>query len=111
MVQNIIISKEKMDLINNLLALSGEQIYQKYGFKRDETITHTAAFPNGIEADIKLVICAEESPYVEGILYDKGCEVMHTDCMDTYAGGWCFFHKGKEYVVNVTTSDRPLLIA
>lgn len=44
-----------MNLINDLLNLTGDEIYQKYGYKRDETITHTAKFPNGIEADIKLV--------------------------------------------------------
>ena len=62
MIQNIIISKKEMELINDLLNLDGDEVYQKYGFKRDETITHTAKFPNGIEADIKLVICEEERP-------------------------------------------------
>lgn len=61
MVQTIKISREEMDFINNLLNLSGDEIYQKYGYKRDETIIHTAKFSNGIEADIKLVISEEES--------------------------------------------------
>ena len=33
MVQNIIISKKEMELINDLLNLDGDEIYQKYGFK------------------------------------------------------------------------------
>ena len=56
MVQTITISNAEMKLINNLLNMTGDEIYQQYGYKRDETITHTAKFPNGIEADIKLVI-------------------------------------------------------
>lgn len=48
MTQNIIISKKEIELINDLLNLDEDKIYQKYGFKRDETITHTAKFPNGI---------------------------------------------------------------
>ena len=32
------LSKEEMELINNLLSLDGNEIYQKYGYKRDETI-------------------------------------------------------------------------
>lgn len=44
MVQTIKISREEMNFINNLLNLSGDEIYQKYGYKRDETIIHTAKF-------------------------------------------------------------------
>ena len=49
MVQTIKIPSKEMELINDLLNLTGDEIYQKYGYKRDETITHTAKFPNGIE--------------------------------------------------------------
>lgn len=105
MVQNIIISKKEMELINDLLNLDGDEVYQKYGFKRDETITHTVKFPNGIEADIKLVICEEERPYTEGVLFHNGFELTHTDCEDTYDGEWYFKHNGIEYVVNVIVEE------
>lgn len=106
MVQNIVISKKEMKLINDLLNLSGEEIYQKYGYKRDETITHTAVFPNGIEVDIKLVICEEEDkPYTEGVLFQNGSEVMCTDCDDTYDGEWELECNGIEYVVNVIVEE------
>ena len=65
MTQTITLSKKEMDLINNLLSLTGSEIYQKYGYKRDEVITHTAKFPDGIEIDIKLVICEDDTPYTE----------------------------------------------
>ena len=42
MVQTIKISNAEMQLINNLLNMTGDEIYQRYGYKRDETITHTA---------------------------------------------------------------------
>lgn len=51
MVQTIKISNAEMKLINDLLNLTGDEIYQKYGYKRDETITHAAKFPNGIESE------------------------------------------------------------
>ncbi len=44
MVQTIKISREEMGFINDLLNLPGDEIYQKYGYKRDETIIHTAKF-------------------------------------------------------------------
>ena len=48
MVQTIKISREEMGFINNLLNLPGDEIYQKYGYKRDETIIHTDKLSNGI---------------------------------------------------------------
>lgn len=101
MIQTIKISSEEMELINNLLNLTGDEIYQKYGYKRDETITHTAKFPNGIEADIKLVIGEEETPYTEGVLFHNGFELMRTDPDCTYNGEWNFRHNGIEYTVLV----------
>lgn len=71
MTQTITLSKKEMDLINNLLGLTGSEIYQKYGYKRDEAITHTAKFPDGVEIDIKLVICEDDTPYTEGVLFQK----------------------------------------
>lgn len=38
MVQTIKISREEMGFINNLLNLPGDEIYQKYGYKRDEQL-------------------------------------------------------------------------
>lgn len=61
MVQTIKITNAERNLINDLLNLTGDEIYQKYGYKRNETIVHTAKFPNGIEADIKLVISEKHS--------------------------------------------------
>lgn len=105
MVQTIKISNAEMNLINGLLNLTGNEIYQKYGYKRDETITHTAKFPNGIEADIKLVICEEESPYTEGVLFHNGLELMHTEPDYAYDGEWYFEHNGIEYMVLVEVEN------
>lgn len=101
MTQKILISQKENDFITKLLGMTGPEIYDKYGLKRDETITHTAKFEGGIEADIKLVICEEDKPYVEGVLFLNGCEIYHTDCEEEYTGEWEFEYDGNEYVVNV----------
>lgn len=101
MVQTIKIANAEMQLINNLLNMTGDEIYQKYGYKRDEKITHTAKFPNGIEADIKLVICEEGTPYTEGVLFHDGCELICTEPNYTYDGEWNFEYDGAEYTVLV----------
>lgn len=102
MVQNIKISKNEIKLINDLLHLTGPEIYQKYGYKRDETITHTAQFPNGIDIDIQLVICEDDKPYTQGVMFHNGNEVTCTDCEETYDGEWLFEYNETEYTVNVT---------
>lgn len=105
MKQIIKITKEEAELIEDLLNLDGDKIYQKYGYKRDETITHTANFGNGIEADIKLVICEEESPYTEGVLFHNGFELTCTEPYVTYLGEWNFEFNGIDYVVIVEVEE------
>ena len=51
------------------------------------------------------VICEEERPYTEGVLFHNGFELTHTDCEDTYDGEWYFEHNGIEYVVNVIVEE------
>lgn len=107
MRQTIAISQKEKALIDDLLSLNGDEIYQKYGYKRDETITHTAVFSEGIEADIKLVICeGEERPYTEGVLFKHGSELTHTDVEETYVGEWEFEYEGEEYIVNVVVEGE-----
>lgn len=102
MKRTITISKEEMDKINDLLELTGDEIYEKYGYKRDEAIVHTAKFPDGLEADIKLVICDEDNyPYTEGVLFHNGSEVCFPEPSDAYDGEWYFEYNGIEYIVDV----------
>ncbi len=101
--RDITIPESEMKLIHDLLSLTGDEIYDKYGYKKDETIIKTAEFEDDIEADIKLVICeGNEKPYIEGILFKKGRELTHTECMDKYDGEWRFEYENTFYVVNVT---------
>lgn len=105
MVQTIKISSKEMKLINDLLNLTGDEIYQKYGYKRDETITHTTKFSNGVEADIKLVICEDKHPYTEGVLFHNGFELTCTESDCTYDGEWNFECNGIEYTVFVEVEN------
>lgn len=101
----ISITKNEMEQINNLLTLTGSEIYNKYGYKRDETIVHTAKFPNGIEADIKLVICEDDKPYTEGVLFLNGHEIGCTEPQETYTGEWNFEYEDDSYIVNVKVEE------
>lgn len=97
----ITLNQKELDFINELLSMTGDEIYEKYGLKRDETIINTAVFPDGMQADIKLVICDEE-PYTEGVLFDKnGFQKAYTDPGDEYTGDWEFEYDDVNYVVTV----------
>lgn len=59
-------------------------------------------FENGIEADIKLIICEGDSlPYTEGVLFENGNELTHTDIEDEFIGVWEFEYKNNIYIVEV----------
>lgn len=65
----------------------------------------TAKFPNGFEADVKVVSASnpEEEPcWCEAVLFDdKGVEIMCSEPSDEPWDEWSFEHAGIEYVVNV----------
>lgn len=111
MTQTITLSKKEMDRINHLLSLTGSEIYQKYGHKRDETITHTAKFPDGIEIDIKLVICEDDTPYTEGVLFQNGREQAGTEPRYAYDGEWTFHCNGMKYTVIVKAEEESVQTA
>lgn len=55
--------------------------------------------------DIKLVICEEEAPYTEGVLFHNGFELTCTEPGCTYDGEWNFECNGIEYTVFVEVEN------
>lgn len=101
----VVLEQEELDSINQLLSMTGDEIYEKYGLKRDETIVYTAVFSDGMQADIKLVICDEE-PYTEAVLFDKnGFQKAYTDPKYEYTGDWELEYDDVNYVVTVKVKE------
>lgn len=101
----IALEQKELDFINELLSMTGDEIYEKHGLKRDETIVHTAVFSDGMQADIKLVICDEE-PYTEAVLFDKnGFQKAYTDPADEYTGDWELEYDDVNYVITVKAKE------
>lgn len=103
----ITLDQKELDFINELLSMAGDEIYEKYGLKRDETIVHTVVFSDGMQADIKLVICdGENKPYTEAVLFDKnGFQKAYTDPEDEYTGDWELEYDDVNYVVTVKAKE------
>lgn len=101
----ITLDQKELDFINELLSMAGDEIYEKHGLKRDETIVHTVVFSDGMQADIKLVICDEES-YTEAVLFDKnGFQKAYTDPKYEYTGDWELEYDDVNYVVTVKVKE------
>lgn len=101
----ITLDQKELDFINELLSMAGDEIYEKHGLKRDETIVHTVVFSDGMQADIKLVICDEE-PYTEAVLFDKnGFQKAYTDPKYEYTGDWELEYDDVNYVVTVKVKE------
>lgn len=101
----ITLDQKELDFINELLSMAGDEIYEKYGLKRDETIVHTVVFSDGMQADIKLVICYED-PYTEAVLFDKnGFQKAYTDPKYEYTGDWELEYDDVNYVVTVKVKE------
>ena len=62
-------------------------------------------FKTGIEADIKLVICEDDTPYTEGVLFHNGCELTCTEPDCTYDGEWNFEYDGTKYTVLIEVEN------
>lgn len=101
------IGKREVAELNKILSLTGKELYDKYGYKENETFSWTAHFGDEIEADVKLVICGEDDhPYCEAVLFDHGSEVACTEIGDTIDSSWEFDYQGEIYVAEVIAVDR-----
>lgn len=98
------LTPEELDFYNSLLSITSREVYDRYGLKRDEGYTYTATFPDGTEADVKLVICeGEETPYCEAVFFQHGCEIGHTDVTDKIDGEHQCATDDAVYTVTVTS--------
>lgn len=106
MQQTIKLTPAQNTYYKELLDMTGPEIYDKYGLKRDETIVHTAYFDDGIEIDIKLVICDGDSkPYTEAVAFENSGQVAMTDIEDYFAGEWELSINDSDYTVTVVVEE------
>lgn len=99
----ITISKKDVDFYNELMGMEGCAIYKKYGLKRDERpCALTASFSNGYQMDIDLIICKEDSPYLNIVLFNaNGVEVNCETGEGRIDDEYCLSDDTGDYFVNV----------
>lgn len=108
----ISISSDEVGYINQLLGMTGDEIYDKYGLKEGETITHTIKFENGYELDVKVVICSgEDKPYIDLVLFDTAsCEVC-CDTAEDLLGEIEFEVENMKFIGSVRSFERSLEVS
>lgn len=84
------LDKDLSDYIHSLENITGEEAYNKYGLKFDETVVETFKFENGFETDVKLVIADDDQyNWTEAVLFDEhGNEKCCSEWADDFFGEW-----------------------
>lgn len=98
------IPKQELSYLRDLLSMTGDEAYQKYGTKRNETVSYTVRFSDALEADIYVVPGeGEDRAYAEAVLFDHGQEIFCADPEDSIEGEWELLDDdGNSYIVEVT---------
>lgn len=69
--------------------------------EKENALTFTAVFPDGIEVDIKLINC--EQPFIDAVIFDSGNEIY---CLEPYfehiEGSYEFETGGNYYHVMIS---------
>lgn len=101
----IMVPQDLMDRINGYLEADGPDEYQD----ENETISMTAVFDDGMQADVKCCGCQDEPSWTEMVLFnERGGEVCCTEPSDMFDGRWTLTDSatGDEYVVTVIAAGE-----
>ncbi len=90
------VSKEDLDRVKAILSGDEDPVPGSVSLGRNETITHTAKFPDGRQMDVKC--CHGDPAWTEAVLFnDRGEELCCTEAAEDYEGEWTIGYGGVEY--------------
>lgn len=70
-------SKRELDTVNSYFKMTAEELRDKYDLQYGDSLVYSAKFEDEFEAEIRIVMCHEDSPYIEPVLYDdSGSELL-----------------------------------
>lgn len=104
------VPRDKAEYIRHLL--STEPCSEEECLNENETIIYTVDFDDEMSMDIK--VCGvqfidEEGmtnmPWTEAVLFDKGCEVVHSEPSEDFFGEWELTDDDKTYQVTVVAEE------
>lgn len=76
----------------------------------NNTIVHTAGFPNGMQMDIKCCGSQEGPSWAEAVLFNRyGQEVACTEVRESYTGSWTLLYGDVVYTVDVMQEGNVLV--
>ena len=99
------LSNQELATIQKYLNATREEDYQG----KDNTITHTVQFPDGMQMDIKCCSSQDGPSWTEAVLFDSyGQELTFTEVRENYTGSWELQYGGIKYSVFVTNTGNIL---
>lgn len=102
---NIVISPENYKSLKNLEGLTGEQAYEKYGYKRDEKISCEFDLGCQYKLTVSMIIPDKEEDTVQAdaVIYDIQNDTYFDaeGSSDSILGLWCFGTDAGELCVNL----------
>lgn len=100
------LNQKQADILEKMMNMNGETIRKVYGYKAGTAFSFSSSYFCGMEVEVHLVICEDETPYVEGILFDHGQQVACTEpCFDSILGVYFFDYQDDTYTVTVKAID------
>ena len=103
MVKTLKVPQAEINLINELMALTGKEIYEKYGIREDKLFAYIIRFTEKISVEFKLII--SDFPYVVAILWDGDIHENWTRDDDKFEGVWNLEHNNEIYTVIVEGAE------
>lgn len=96
-------SRKQMDRMNDILYMSADNAYKKYGLKRDEVLSFQGKFPDGTECDLRITIGeGEDFPDTSMVIKTTDGEEeeyeAEIDCFDD-GEQVCFVTEEEEYAL------------
>lgn len=96
---------QELATIQKYLHVTREEDYQG----KDNTITHTVQFPDGMQMDIKCCGSQDGPSWTEAVLFDSyGQELTFAEVRENYMGSWELQYGGIKYSVFVTNTGNIL---
>ena len=108
----IVLKQEELDCINDMMSMTGYEIYKKYGFDKGEIVAKTAIFADGFKATIKLIVYStDETPYLASLLFDKDDTLIVLSAPEDvndgfrFDGDWELEYDDINYIVTVKVKE------
>lgn len=106
--EHLQMDKYTFEVLVQMLTMTGSEIYNKYGLKRDEKLYYPVFYKNEYEMDIELIIGDEnDTPYMQTVLIDNSNRIIaFSEPEFEFKRQWHLEDKGIIYTIIVDVEEN-----